>query len=134
VRLWVLVFSLALAGCAAQPSRSSVPTPSLRVRGVVLDSNSGEPIRGAEACLSRDAHWDRNTVRCTPTPDGHGGADSLGRFELTAAGPGRYYLRARYIGFWSQIVRIQVPADSLVVLRLREREVIIESMTERRPN
>ena len=108
-----------LAAVALAPTRADAQT----VYGVVVADDTGEPVAGAMVLLADTLGLSRGSAL----------ADSLGRFAITARGPGRYTLAAERVGYQSlRPDTVGIPPDSLQVqLRAGSRRITLPPVTAR---
>lgn len=108
-----------LAAIALAPTRADAQT----VYGVVVADDTGEPVAGAMVLLADTLGLSRGSAL----------ADSLGRFAITARGPGRYTLAAERVGYQSlRPDTVGIPPDSLrVQLRAGSRRITLPPVTAR---
>ena len=114
-RVVVAVLTTFPWACHTGPPPTASPVALTTVRGIVRDSSTGEPIRGAHVQASYDKHpFGRSPALSAAV------ADSLGHFALTVPASGRLYIGARYIGYDAMDTSITLPRDSarIVVLAL----------------
>ena len=101
------------ANCRAKAGDAPIPVATFRIRGTVADSSLGVPFRGAPVRASR-----RRDPHCERAADQTERTDSLGLFTLQLPS-GRYYVCSVFIGYFSQMFRITLPADSGRLLDFR---------------
>lgn len=113
-----LVLVILLASAWPPSTRASAQM----IRGVVVDSTSGEPVEGAVVALSSPAG---DSIETTWT-------DSAGRFRLDAPVTGFYSVRASHIGYEAgarDSVAVASEARTMIVLRLAPRPLPMDTLS-----
>ena len=108
----------------ASPPESEVkPEDRCAIEGMVINAQTGEPLKKAQITLSRMESGARNFGATT---------DANGRFTLANLDPGRYRLSARRNGFgrqdFRQINRGQAPSVLTLEPRQRLRDLVLRLM------
>ena len=112
VRLYLLAIGLGGALLTASMAQAQTAT----VRGFVTDASNGEALQGV------------NVVVETPTPFG-AATDSDGLYVVAGLTPGRYVLRASFIGFRTYVDTLRLaPRDVTHPTQPHRREMKLAAM------
>jgi protocatechuate 3,4-dioxygenase beta subunit len=112
VRLALLLTVLATSYAYSQTANGSQEKCS--VQGTVIDSKTGQPLRGADVVLGgTSGSWPAETDR---TDSSSTTSDSEGRFSFDGVGPGRYGLRASKNGYLGPARRLGGARPSAISL------------------